>query len=303
LEAKKMNKHRKKILLAVDGSEHALEAVRYVSKMPPFRELEVVLFNVHSPIPEAYWDLGNKASFGWAIHDVRAWEMVHDKTLQEYLEKAKKILWRAGFPKDAVTVKIKKREKDVARDIAREAVRGYSCVVVGRKGMSKFKDLVLGSVSTKLVEKLSLIPLVVVGEKPKQGAVLLAMDGSETAMRAVDQMGALLGASDLEVALIHVIRGDNSRYLEKAKEATGKAFDEAKGRLTKAGFEPYQITTKTMTGALSRAGALVAEAKEGGFGTIVIGKRGLSSVEEFFMGRVSNKVLHLAKEMAVWVVG
>ena len=76
-----MNIHQKKILLAVDGSEHALEAVRYVSKMPPFRELEVVLFNVHSPIPEAYWDLGKKASFGWAIHDVRAWERERDKTL------------------------------------------------------------------------------------------------------------------------------------------------------------------------------------------------------------------------------
>jgi hypothetical protein len=35
---------------------------------------------------------------------------------------------------------------------------------------------------------------------------------------------------------------------------------------------------------------------------IVVGRRGLSRVEEFFMGRVSDKVLQLAKEMAVWVV-
>jgi nucleotide-binding universal stress UspA family protein len=297
-----MNPNQKKILLAVDGSEPALEAVRYVSKMPPFIKLEVMLFNVHSPIPEAYWDLGKKASFGWAINEVRVWERDRDKTLQEYLEKAKKILWRAGFPKDSVKVKIREREKGIARDIAREAKRGYRCVIVGRKGMSKLKELVLGSVATKLVEKLSFIPLIVVGKKPKQGALLLAMDGSEGAMKAVDHVGALLGASDLEVTLIHVIRGNNSGYIKESEEEIGKAFDEAKGRLTKSGFEPYQITTKTITGALSRAGAIISEAKEGGYGTIVVGKRGLSRAKEFFMGRVSNKVLHLAKGMAVWVV-
>ena len=42
--------------------------------------------------------------------------------------------------------------------------------------------------------------------------------------------------------------------------------------------------------------------REGGYGTIVVGRRGLSKVYEFFMGRVSDKVLHLAKDMAVWIV-
>ncbi|MHC4842819.1 MAG: hypothetical protein ACYTEE_03370 [Planctomycetota bacterium] len=33
-----------------------------------------------------------------------------------------------------------------------------------------------------------------------------------------------------------------------------------------------------------------------------MGRRGLSRVEDFFMGRVSKKVLQLAKWTAVWVV-
>jgi nucleotide-binding universal stress UspA family protein len=201
-----------------------------------------------------------------------------------------------------VTVKIHKREKGIARDIVREAKRGYCCVIVGRKGMSKLKDLVLGSVATKLVEKLSLIPLVVVGKQPKQGAVLLAMDGSEGAMRAVDHVGALLGRSDFEVTLLHVIRVGNNGYIKEAEKEIGKAFDEAKRRLTKSGFEQNQIATKIITGAPSRAGAIMEGAKEGGYGTIVVGRRGLSRAKEFFMGRVSNKVIHMAKQQAVWVV-
>jgi nucleotide-binding universal stress UspA family protein len=72
--------------------------------------------------------------------------------------------------------------------------------------------------------------------------------------------------------------------------------------LGKAGVKGDQVSTKVVTGVASRAKAIVEEARKGGYGTIVMGRRGLSRLEEFYMGRVSNKVLQLAKEMAVWVV-
>ena len=68
------------------------------------------------------------------------------------------------------------------------------------------------------------------------------------------------------------------------------------------GIEGDRISTKIVTGVSSRAKAVVEEAKNGGYSTIVVGRRGLSRVEEFFMGRVSKKVMQLAQEMAVWVV-
>ena len=66
---------------------------------------------------------------------------------------------------------------------------------------------------------------------------------------------------------------------------------EASVHLDKAGFNSNQITTRMITGVPSRAGAIVVEALKEGYGTIVVGRRGLSHVEEFFMGRVSNKVI------------
>lgn len=52
-----MNQTKKKILVAIDGSNYALDAVRYVSKIPTFQDMDVALFHVRSDIPECYWDL------------------------------------------------------------------------------------------------------------------------------------------------------------------------------------------------------------------------------------------------------
>ena len=89
---------------------------------------------------------------------------------------------------------------------------------------------------------------------------------------------------------------------QMAEEAMKMVSEESLDRFKKAGLELDKVTTKIVTGATSRAKAIVEEAKDGGYGTIVVGRRGLSRVAEFFMGRVSNKVMQLAKEMAVWVV-
>ena len=42
--------------------------------------------------------------------------------------------------------------------------------------------------------------------------------------------------------------------------------------------------------------------KDGGFGTVVIGRRGVSKAEEFLFGSVSNKIIHSVKDCTVWVV-
>jgi nucleotide-binding universal stress UspA family protein len=42
--------------------------------------------------------------------------------------------------------------------------------------------------------------------------------------------------------------------------------------------------------------------QEGGFGTIAIGRRGVSKQEEFLFGSVSNRIIHYAKGCTVWVV-
>ncbi len=316
---------KRRLLIALDGSEQSFEAVRYASQVLPPEKMKVVLFHVQSKIPESFWDIEKDPSFRHRLAPVAAWAMQQEKAMEEFMERSRQLLVDQGVLREAVDVKIQDREVGIARDIAREAQKDYDAVVLGRWGMSKIKDLVWGSIASKLVGHLVQSPLWVVGGSPQPGKYLLAMDGSDEAMRAVDYVGTMLAGSDCTVTLFHVLRGfeflplgfegafvpspevlggeEIKAEFQRAEEAIKTVCNQAIDRLEQAGLKGDQINTKIVTGAASRAKAIVEEAKNEGYGTIVVGRRGLSRVEEFFMGRVSSKVIQLAKEMAVWVVG
>jgi nucleotide-binding universal stress UspA family protein len=188
-----VSRTQKKILLAIDGSDQSLNTVRYVSKLLASQKPDVVLFHVMRKIDETFWDLGIDPAYHRRVADVSAWALEQKKAIQGFMNYASQILLEAGIPEESVTAKIHESKTGVARDIIKESMNGYSGVVVGRKGLSKLKDLLLGSVAHKLVEKLRHVPIWVVGGTPQLGRILLALDGSEGAMKAVDHVGTLLG--------------------------------------------------------------------------------------------------------------
>jgi len=112
---------QKKILLALDGSDAALETVKYVSKIPLFQNMQLVLFNVFSKVPEYYFDLGKKPRFDQRIRDIPTLKSQHEKNLQQYMDRARRFLIEAGIPMGSVSIKIQERHTGIARDIVREA--------------------------------------------------------------------------------------------------------------------------------------------------------------------------------------
>lgn len=312
-----MNSNQKRILLAVDGSNQSLEAVRYVSKLLTPQETEVVLFHVFSRVPEFFYDLGNESHYHQTPANIKGWEKALHDSINNFLKEARQILIDSEIPDEAITIEIQNRKEGVARDILVESNHEYDAIVTGRSGLSKFEDSVIGSVANKLIEKVAHIPICVVGGKPSPRKILLAMDGSENSLRTVDYLGTMLDGSQSEVTLFHVVRGFNiyERSYENLLEPTQEkawteigrtqmqsVFEEARTRLVKTGLDPRDVTTKVITGVSSRSDAIVREADDGRYGTIVVGRRGLSKVREFFMGRVSMKVIQLARKHAVWVV-
>jgi len=55
-------------------------------------------------------------------------------------------------------------------------------------------------------------------------------------------------------------------------------------------------------GSYSRAAEILATAREGNYGTVIMGRRGISAGREFILGRVTTKVLNGAEGLAVWIV-
>lgn len=303
-----MSKNKGKILLAVDGSDQAFEAVRYVSQLFPPKHVEVVLYHTLSKVPEGFWDVEKSAAFKHKLSSAAAWATQENTVIQDFMERARQLLLNQSIPEDKVSVKLQERKKGIARDIIAESKRGYDAVVLGRVGKSKLKNLIWGSVADKLIGRLTHIPVCVVGGSPQVGKILVAIDTSEEATKVLDFAGSMMDITDCEVKLFHVIRGmeywtaDASMAIREAEKAATVLLEEAVDRLEKAGLKRERISTEIRSGAASRAAAVVEEARNSGCGTILVGRRGLSRVEEFFMGRVSKKILQLADWNAVWVV-
>jgi nucleotide-binding universal stress UspA family protein len=308
----------KKILTAVDGSSHSLDAVRYVAQQCAPADLSVILMYVMPTAPEIFWDLERDAFFKEKMKSKYAqWKRNAKKAAQAFLDDARNLLVKAKFKEDHVGVILQERKVGIARDILKECAKGYDAVVVGRRGLSKLEDIFLGSVSNKIVNGLENVPVWVVGGDIQSRKMLLAVDSSENSRKAVDYLGAFAADTEAEVTLFHLVRSVDlgfvddlalrdqvmeKRLTEETERDIPRMFRSCKESLEKAGVAPARIASKVIMQSTSRAGDIVKEAKDGRYGTIVMGRRGLSKVREFLMGRVTNKVLDRAEGFAVWIV-
>jgi nucleotide-binding universal stress UspA family protein len=233
------------------------------------------------------------------------------------LDDAKNILVKAKFSESKVGLILRERMVGIARDILKECTQGYDAVVVGRKGLSKLEDIFLGSVSTKIVQGVKDIPVWVVGGDITSKKMLLAVDSSKNSRKAVDYAGRFAADANGEVTLFHVVRGvslgfvddlilrdenTESHLLEEMNRDIPRLFRSYKNILVKSGVVEERISSKSVLHSTSRAGDILQEARKGGYGTIVMGRRGLSKVREFLMGRVTSKVLSRAEGFALWIV-
>lgn len=308
----------KKILIAVDGSSHSLNAVRYVAQQCTPADLSVNLMYVMPTAPEIFWDLERDAFFKEKMKSKYAqWKRNAKKAAQTFLDDASNLLIKAKFKEDHVGVILQERKVGIARDILQESAEGYDAVVVGRRGLSKLEDIFLGSVSSKIVNGLEKVPVWVVGGDIHSKKMLLAVDASENSRKAVDYLGAFAAHTDAEVTLFHVVRSVGlgfvddlafrdqeieKRLTEETERDIPRMLRSYKESLEKAGVAPARIVSKVIMQSSSRAGDIVKEARDGKYGTIVMGRRGLSKVREFLMGRVSKKVLDRGEGFAVLLV-
>ena len=151
--------------------------------------------------------------------------------------------------------------------------------------------------------------------------ILIAFDDSENAMRAVHYVANYL-TRDSEVTLFSVLQDTsalcnmNSPALtpyfksqqsnfclleDKKKELILESQQAAKDHLIAAGFGSDKIRLQAEVKDAGVARDIITRAQSE-FDLIVIGRRGLSAIREFLFGSVSQKVLHLAKDISVLVV-
>jgi nucleotide-binding universal stress UspA family protein len=309
----------KNLLLAIDGSRNSLLTLDYVSHFFRFcPEVRMVLYHVLPPIPPIHKEYSLRDTS--AHKYIREWRKKHQEAIEQVLNQSKHKLVKLGWKAAQIQIRAHEKRVGVARDIIFEAGKGiYDAVVLGRRGLSKIEEAFLGSVSTKIIQGVRDTPVWIVGGKFSSPKVLVAVDGSENSLRAVDHLSFMLDScpnQEIKVLLLNVWPGFITLLgpplipalsafqtsLEKYEKRVTPIFNRSEEMLIEAGLTPYRIKRKVGIKAADIAKAVIAEARRGGYGTIVVGRRGLSKAKEFFMGSVSSKILQQAGETAVWIV-
>jgi nucleotide-binding universal stress UspA family protein len=144
--------------------------------------------------------------------------------------------------------------------------------------------------------------------------ILVAVDTSENSRRAVDYVGRMVGGlAGVHVTLLHVIpdpeedyfqsESEREAWIENYRARTDAVLKEYQKMLVSAGFPTSAVDLHTPRRYCpSMAECILSERQNRTYTTIVVGRHGLSRKEEFLFGSISNKIVHHARDCAVWVV-
>jgi nucleotide-binding universal stress UspA family protein len=158
--------------------------------------------------------------------------------------------------------------------------------------------------------------------------ILVAIDGSENSKRAVEYVADVVkGCREFEITLLHIERlpdrdifADEDAWKKECvahRQKIESFLSENKQMIADYGIPQKMVCTDYMESCHSplageepsycSRGTSIAQdilhvAQKGHFGTVVIGRRGVSKAEEFMFGSVSNKIIHSGKDCTIWVV-
>ena len=151
--------------------------------------------------------------------------------------------------------------------------------------------------------------------------ILIAFDDSENAMRAVEYASRTF-TKDCQVELFCVLPDTaalcdmNSPELtpyfksqqhafctleDQKKSLIEDAFLKAKQFLLDSGFDAGNITIAARPKKKGIARDIVDESRSD-FDLVVIGRRGVSGIKDYFLGSISQKILHLADDVSILIV-
>lgn len=307
----------KKILIALDDSTHSRFALKYaLAASDLIDDLHYVLIYAHPKISEI---MAEEAKTNYKVrreleHLARMQREVADALLQD----GQATLVQGGIAEARITTKALAYGQGIAKDLILFAEKHrLDAIVAGRRGISSLQSFFMGSVSNNLVLQSLEIPVWVVGGKVTPKNILVAVDGRENALRALDHLAFMLGPpKDINLTLLHMrprlrdfceidIDADSTEAETQIIETDAQGcvdafFPKVEAKLREFGFDPDRVVFKTLDTLTTIAGGIVKEAQKGDYDTIVLGRRGAET--QGFTGRVSHHALNSLTDRAVWIV-
>jgi nucleotide-binding universal stress UspA family protein len=308
---------QKEIMIAVDDSRHSKIAVQYAVDM--YRALQDAKFTVMHVQPTiSQYLLDEAKSKPQAYAELQKVNRKNADTAQRLLDQYKSQMAAAGVAEEDLQFKTQPRMLGLAKDILEAGQAGhFDALILGRRGLSGWQDMLVGSVSANIVNNSMDTPVWLVDEEGASQDIMVAVDGSENALKAVDHLAFIIGGNtDLKISFFHVtprlqdfcpvdFEQNESDALEEIirqgdRQCIDQFFSHAQKILNEAGIQPNQISFKTSEGVFRVGKAVLDEYRRGNFGSLVVGRRGMN--KQFFTGSVSRYLINQFSGGALWVV-
>jgi nucleotide-binding universal stress UspA family protein len=306
-----------KILLPIDGSEHARRAVYcvgYLGKSLGKSLQGIALLSVltgrymRRRIP--YVDY--RAEILKLSDTFTKFKERHvKKDIMPTLDEGEQILLDIGI--EAPIEKLI-ADGDPAQEIVRIAEEGnYTAIMLARRGLSGIIGILLGSVTNKVVHSAIGQTVYVVGQKfpeDKQcpiSKILIPVDGSDYALKGVEHAACMVQALKKHVKKVELLRVINLAFYERRlmegidlEEETRNILEEAQSVLIEAGVSKRLISTNVRIGG--PAEEIIRAAEKGNYNLIIMGRKGRTAFKDFILGGISSTVLQRCQNITVAIV-
>lgn len=308
----------KKILIAVDASVYSSNTLHYLEGL--FANLDDIRFHLISVVTCNPSDAAKE----WfdeleLMNMLTKEEQKRYAAANRYLNKAVAQLGRNGISPEHVTTEVKISTTSPASEVLHVARKGfYDALVIGRRGVSQLEKLIMGSVSSTLLGKCHDVPVWIVDGQVNSRKFLVPVDGSHFTLQALDHLCFILqGNPYAEITLFHssamfaqkqdLKKGYCNRFLpqewcQERGQEDDLYFLAPQQMLINSGFPSERIHLLETKKGMYASRQIVRQALIDDYGTIVMGRRDKEIIKGVF-GSVTEKVLAMSVDTAVWVVG
>jgi nucleotide-binding universal stress UspA family protein len=126
--------------------------------------------------------------------------------------------------------------------------------------------------------------------------ILVGVDDSENALRAVRTVGKMAAKMGCHVTLLHVITPSDAALFsgKSSPPFQDKTLDDVRLHRAVETIEKFDVEYDTVI-ELGHPAEIILRYADREYDLVAVGSRGLSSIEGFLMGGVSSKVVHHSK--------